>query len=100
MLSTKKQYYSFVYDSLFKEAKAIISPNYAKDVSVLSVVNELKLEGCKYKYSMLSKKNHAFCGDIPKYCIFQKKIVILQNNLNRWMQILKKKKYYIVIRFS
>lgn len=49
MIAIESPYYSFVYDTLYKEAKSTINSNYAVEASELSVVEELKLEDCKYK---------------------------------------------------
>lgn len=51
MISPVNPYYSFVYDALYHEAKVIINPNYAAEASELSVVDELTLDGCRYKES-------------------------------------------------
>ncbi len=49
MIENENSYYNHIYDDLHQEVKAIINPNYLADASVLSVVEELKLENCKLK---------------------------------------------------
>ena len=49
MIEIEKPYYNFVYNALYNEVKSIINPNYLAEASVLSVVEELKLEDCKFK---------------------------------------------------
>ena len=51
MMEIEDSYYNFVYDTLYKKVKTMINPNYADEASVLSVVEELTLEGCEYKQS-------------------------------------------------
>ncbi len=49
MLALESPYYNFVYDTLYKQARSLVNPNYMNESGVLSVVKELKLDGCKYK---------------------------------------------------
>jgi hypothetical protein len=51
MLAPENPHYSLIYDALYHDAKAVINPNYLAEAPELSVVEEVKLEGCKYKES-------------------------------------------------